>query len=132
MIILYPSNAIYVCTNTFGMSRVITSILFFTKITPVAMIASNAVVGLVASLHNMYARCVLPFAHVLDLMVSSLFLLNKLEFPSLFFFQILLKLIGSKKLSWSCCISLCAAAIPFSPNFVIPCFNLYVCRKLQA
>ena len=49
MIILSLPNEISILTNKFGMYNVITSLLCFTPITIVVKIASNAVVGLVAS-----------------------------------------------------------------------------------
>jgi hypothetical protein len=57
------SSAISVCTNAFGMSKIITSLFCFALITPVVMIASDAAVGLDASSLEIYAQCVLPFAH---------------------------------------------------------------------
>ena len=83
----------------------------------------------------MYARCMISFAHILDLMVLSLFLFNKIRISIALFlssFVILLTLIDSKTTqSWRCCIYLCAAAIPFYPDFLMTCFNLYVWIKLQ-
>ena len=100
------------------------------------MIASDAAVGLVASSRKMYARWVLPLAHILALIFSSLFLFKKIKlFIALFLSSlvILLMLISSKTTrSCSCCISLCVAAIPFSPNFFMPYLKLYVCRTLKA
>ena len=106
IIILSSPNAIYGCANSFGVSSAITSLFCFVSITPVVMIDSDAAVRLVASSREICACCVLPFAHILDLMVSSLFLLNKIRlFIAIFLsrFFILLTLIGSKKTrSWSC------------------------------
>ena len=95
VIILSQSNAIYVCTNLFGISIIIASLFCFASTTLVVMIASKAVVGLVASLREMYSRCMLPFPHILGLMFSSLFFSIKLYFQ---FFVVSLTLIGSKKL----------------------------------
>ena len=69
IIILSPSNTIYVFTNSFGMSSIITSLFFVASITPVEMVVSNAAVRIVTSLQNMYACCELLFAEILDLMV---------------------------------------------------------------
>ena len=136
ILVLPPYNNIYVCTNVFGMSSVITSLLYFESITPLVMIASDAAVGLVAYLSEMYTRCVLPFAHIMDLMFSSLFFFNKIRISIALFlssFIILLALIGLKKTrSCICQIYLCAAAITFPPNFLMPRFKLYVCRNLKA
>ena len=99
------------------------------------MIASNVSVGLVAFLLDMYARCVLPFSHILDLMVFSLFLIKEIILstaPFLSSFFILLTMIGLKTTqSWSCHIYLRAAGILLSPNFLVPSFKLYVCINLK-
>ena len=81
------------------------------------MIGSDDTVVLVASLREMYALCVLPFAHILALMVSSLFLFKKIILSIALFlsnFVILLTLIGSKiTQSWRCRTSFCAEVVPF-------------------
>ena len=97
MIISSPPNAIYVFTNTFGISKVIKPILCFASITPVVMIASDAAFRLVASSREMYALCVLSLGHILSLIGSSLFLFNKIRLSLALFLSrivILLILIG--------------------------------------
>ena len=93
-------------------------------------------VELVAYLLKMYFHWVLPFSHIMALMVLSLFLLNKTRlFIDIFLssFVILLTLIGSKATRpWICRIYLCAAAIPFSHNVLMPCFNIYVFRNQKS
>ena len=136
MIIRYPSNTISFFTNTFGVYNYITFLYYFQSITPVVMIPFDAEVGLVASLRKMYACCTLPLAHIMALKVSSLFSFNKIRLSVDLFLSnlvILLILIGSKtNQPCSCCISSCAAAIIVSPDLVLPCFKLYVSRKLQS
>ena len=56
MIILSPYNEISVCMNESCVSNIITSIFCFESITPVVMIASDALVKLVTSSREMYAR----------------------------------------------------------------------------
>ena len=63
MIILYPLNAIFVGTNSLDMTNIITTLLCFTPITPVVMIASEAVFGLVASMHEIYAYYIIQLAN---------------------------------------------------------------------
>ena len=97
MIILSPSNAISIFINAFCMSNVITYFFCFASITPVVIMASDAAVGLVASSHKIYACYVLPLAHILTLMVFSLFLFNKIILSLSIFlsrFAISLMLIG--------------------------------------
>ena len=134
-IILSPSNAIYVCTNEFGMYSVIASLFYFASINPVVMIASNYVVGIIASSRNLYAYFVLQFAHIMDFMVLSLFLFKKtILYIDIFIsiFSFCWRWLVRETWSWSCCIYLCSAAIPFSPNLLMPCFKLYVCINPQA
>jgi hypothetical protein len=133
---LSPFNSMSVCTNAFGTSAVIRSLFYFASITPVAMMASDAAVGLDASSRAMCARCVLPFGQNLALTLSSLFSFRKIRLSiALFLLSAVISstLIGSKtNQSFSSVISLLTAAMPLSPNFLTPCFKLYVCRKLHA
>ena len=87
------SNAISVCTNTIGMSNVITSLLLFLSIILVAMIDSDAAVRLVASLIEIQACCVLPLAHIMALIVSYIFLFNKIRIPIALFLSSLVILL---------------------------------------
>ena len=93
---------ISVCTNLFGISRIVTYLFCFSSINYVVMIASDTVVGLVTYLRDMYTCCVLPFSHILDLIVLCLCSFKKIRLSVALFlssFVIWLTLTCSKKLS---------------------------------
>ena len=118
-----------------GMSNAIMSLFCFASITPVAKIAYDTGVGILASSRKMYVRWVLQLAHIVALIVLSLFSFRKIILSiALFLSSLVISLmsIGWKNWSCSCHISLCTEAMTFSPNLFMPYFKLYVCRKLQA
>ena len=62
-----------ICTNAFGISKVMPSIFFFVSITAVVIKASVVTVGLMASCLSIYDHCVLPLAQALAFIVPFLF-----------------------------------------------------------
>ena len=80
-------NPIYVSTNAFGISSVLTPLFYFISTNTAVMIVSDAVIGIVAFSCDMYACGVIPFEHILDLMISSIFCVGKSDFILLCFFQ---------------------------------------------
>ena len=130
---LFPSLSslfISVWMNAFGISNVAVSLCSFAS---TANVINNPVVltvGLDDSSLFIHTLCTLPLATVLAFTSPDFFSTRNNSDSNALFLSVVVKvsiLIGLKHtLSCSCFISLYAAWVPFSPNFITPFFKLYV------